>query len=96
VVFNAPGRALVPYGTVGVGGLSVYNRPALGIASDRAFVTGNVGGGVKWYSAGGRWGLRGDYRFMTVRSNRSASDFFGEDKRYANRVYGGVIIKAGR
>jgi len=96
VVFNAPGRRLVPYWTVGVGGLSVYSRPALGIARDRTFVTGNAGGGVKWYSAGGRWGLRGDYRFMAVRSNRRASDFFGEDKRYANRIYGGVVINAVR
>jgi opacity protein-like surface antigen len=86
--------AVVPYVTGGVGGMSVFERAALGIADTETFFTGNVGGGVKWYT--GRWGLRGDYRFMIVRSKEDAPDFFGQETRYGHRVYGGVILNVGR
>jgi hypothetical protein len=59
------------------------------------FLTGNVGGGVEWFS-NGRWGLRGDYRFIAVRSKDDAPSFFGQDTRYGHRVYGGVVINAVR
>jgi hypothetical protein len=58
------------------------------------FLTGNVGGGVKWYAPNGIWGLRGHYRFMATRSKDDAPDFFGQDSRYGHRVYGAVIINA--
>jgi len=96
VVINASGRSVVPYATAGVGGLTVYSRPALGIANTDTFLTGNVGGGAKWFAGNGRWGLRGDYRFLTVKSNNTASEFFGLTNRYANRIYGAVIINAVR
>jgi hypothetical protein len=54
-----------------------------------------VGGGVKWY-ANNRWGLRADYRFISVQSTDTAPAFFGQNLRYGHRVYGGVIINAGR
>jgi hypothetical protein len=54
-----PNRSsVVPYIAGGVGGLSIFDNAALGLAATRTFLTGNVGGGVKWYA--GSWGLRVD------------------------------------
>lgn len=86
--------AFVPYATAGVGGLTTFSRASLGIARNDTSLTGDVGGGVKWYAANGRWGLRGDYRFIAVRASSDATPFFGEDTRYGHRVYGAVIINA--
>jgi len=95
VVFNAVNRSsLVPYATGGLGGLTLFDKEALGITDTETFLTGNVGGGVKWFK--GRWGLRGDYRFITVRSKDDAPAFFGRETRYGHRIYGGVLINAGR
>ena len=90
------GHAVVPYATGGVGGLTMFERPALGILSDETFLTGNVGGGIKWYAPNNRWGLRGDYRFVGSRSKDDAPVFFGRDSRYAHRVYAAVIINTVR
>ena len=91
VIVSAPNRSsVVPYVTGGVGGLSIFDKPALAIADTKTFLTGNVGGGLKWYA--GRWGLRGDYRFVAVRSQEDAPDFFGKETRYGHRVYGGVLL----
>ena len=57
-------------------------------------LTGNVGGGVKWYAPDSRWGLRADYRFIATQSKDTAPAFFGQDTRYGHRVYGAVIINA--
>jgi peptidoglycan-associated lipoprotein len=89
------GHALVPYATGGIGGMTMFERPRLGVLSDETFLTGNVGGGVKWYAANKRWGLRGDYRFAATQSKDDAPEFFGRDRRYAHRVYAGVIIGTG-
>ncbi len=95
LVVSAPnGSSVVPYVTGGAGGLSVFERTGLGIDDTETFLTGNVGGGVKWYA--GRWGLRGDYRFVVVRSKDDAPDFFGQETRYGHRVYGGVMLNIGR
>jgi opacity protein-like surface antigen len=95
VVVAAPTHtSVVPYATAGIGGLTLFDRPALGIIGDETFLTGNVGGGLKWYASNGRWGLRGDYRFLAVRSNDDAPAFFGQETRYGHRVYGAVIINA--
>jgi hypothetical protein len=95
VVVSAPTRsAVVPYVTGGIGGLSVFERATLGINDTTTFLTGNVGAGVKWYS--GRWGLRGDYRFIAVQSNDTAPEFFGRDTRYGHRVYGAVVLNVAR
>ena len=91
IVFSAANRSsVVPYVTGGVGGLSLFEKASLGINQTETFLTGNVGGGVKWYA--GRWGLRGDYRFIGVQSKDTAPGFFGQETRYGHRVYGGVIL----
>jgi opacity protein-like surface antigen len=87
--------SVVPYVTGGVGGLTLLKAAGLGINEMTTFLTGSAGGGVKWY-ANNRWGLRADYRFISVQSKDTAPAFFGQDLRYGHRVYGGVIINAGR
>jgi len=90
-VFSLPTHsAFVPYATAGIGGLTVFDRAELGIGSTTSFLTGNVGGGLKWYA--GRWGLRADYRFIGVKSKSDAPTFFGQENRYGHRVYGGLIL----
>jgi len=96
VVSAATHTSAVPYVTGGVGGLTMFERPGLGINDTTTLLTGNVGGGVKWYAPNGRWGLRGDYRFVAVRSDTSAPAFFGQENRFGHRVYGAVIINAVR
>jgi len=97
VVVSAPTHtSVVPYVTGGVGGLTMFERASLGINDTGTFLTGNVGGGVKWYASNGRWGLRGDYRFTAVRDKDDAPSFFGRDTRYGHRVYGGLIINVVR
>jgi len=97
VVLSLPTHSsFVPYVTGGVGGLTMFEKAGLGINSAETFLTGNAGGGVKWYAPSGRWGLRGDYRFMATRSKDDAPAFFGQDTRYGHRVYGAVIITAVR
>lgn len=90
VVSAANRTSVVPYVTGGVGGLSLFEKASLGINETETFLTGNVGGGVKWYA--GRWGLRGDYRFVGVQSKDDAPAFFGREPRYGHRVYGAVIV----
>ncbi len=94
VIVNAARGPVVPYATAGVGALSLFERSGLGINDTETFLTTNVGGGLKWYS--GRWGLRGDYRFIAVRSKDDAPAFFGQETRYGHRVYGGVILNVVR
>jgi hypothetical protein len=97
LVVSAPDvRAIVPYATAGIGGLTLFEKASLGVDQSETFLTANAGGGVKWYAPHGRWGLRGDYRFITVQSKDDAPSFFGRETRYGHRVYGGVIINAGR
>lgn len=86
----------VIYGAGGIGGLTMFERADVGVTSDKTFLIGNAGGGVKWYAPNSRWGLRGDYRFMFTRSNNDAPAFFGQDSRYIHRVYGGLIINTSR
>jgi hypothetical protein len=90
LIVSAGRGSVVPYATAGVGGLSLLKKEALGVNDTTTFLTSNVGGGVKWYA--GRWGLRGDYRFIAVRSQDDAPAFFGQETRYGHRVYGGVIL----
>ena len=91
VVVSVPTRhSIEPYVTGGVGGLTLYDKPALGITESDTFFTGNVGGGVKWFN--GRWGVRADYRFTAVKSKTDAPAFFGQETRYGHRVYGGLLI----
>jgi hypothetical protein len=94
LVVSAGRGSVVPYATAGLGGLSLFERAEVGINDTTTFLTGNVGGGVKWYA--GRWGLRGDYRFIAVQSKEDAPAFFGPETRYGHRVYGGVILNVVR
>jgi len=95
LVVSAPNRSsVVPYVTGGIGGASVFQKESLGILDTQTFLTSNVGGGVNWYA--GRWGLRGDYRFIALKSKDDAPAFFGQETRYGHRVYGGVLLNAGR
>ena len=96
VVVSASGRSVVPFATAGVGGLTLFERAALEVNRSETFLVGNVGGGLKWYAPNGRWGLRGDYRFIAVQSKDDAPAFFGQDNRYGHRVYAGVVINAMR
>jgi len=94
VVVSAPtGTSVVPYVAGGVGGMTLFERRVLTVDANETFLTGNVGGGVSWYA--GRWGLRGDYRFIAVRSRDEAPSFFGREHRYGHRLYGGVLVKIG-
>ena len=95
LVVSAPNKtSVVPYVTGGIGGLSLFEKASLGIADRQTFLTSNVGGGVSWYA--GRWGLRGDYRFIALKSKEDAPAFFGQETRYGHRVYGGVLLNVGR
>ena len=94
VIVHAARGSVVPYVTGGIGGQTLFERALLGIDNTETFFTGNVGGGVKWYS--GRWGLRGDYRFIAVQGKDDAPAFWGQDTRYGHRVYGGVILNVVR
>src|SRR6476660_7568227 len=91
VVVSAANRSsVVPYVTGGIGGLSLFEKAGLGINNTETFLTGNVGGGVKWYA--GRWGLRGDYRFIGAQSKDDAPAFFGEETRYGHRISAALIL----
>jgi hypothetical protein len=91
IVLSAANRTpVVPYLTGGIGGLTLLETSGLGIDQAETFLTGNVGGGLKWYA--GRWGLRADYRFVGVQSKDDAPRFFGQVTRYGHRVYAGVIL----
>jgi hypothetical protein len=87
-------RALAPYVTGGIGGLTVFERLAVGISDTETFFTGNFGGGLKYYF--GRWGVRGDYRAIAIRSKDDASAFFGsDDTRWGHRVTGAFLLNLG-
>jgi Outer membrane protein beta-barrel domain len=95
LVISAPNRsAVVPYLTGGVGGQTLFERKVLTVNDSTTFLTGNVGGGISWYA--GRWGLRGDYRFIAVQSKDDAPAFFGRETRYGHRVYAGVLLNVAR
>ena len=96
VVVNPRGsdRSLVPYATAGIGGLTMCSCGevgALGITTHETYLTGNVGGGLKWFSTR-HFGLRGDYRLFTVKNKDTAPLFFGNETRYGHRVQGGMIF----
>lgn len=96
VVSATTGHSVVPFVTGGVGGLTMFERAELGVNDMQTFLTGNAGGGIKWYAPNSRWGLRADYRFTAVQSKNDAPAFFGQDTRYGHRVYVGVLINAVR
>ncbi|MBI4484387.1 MAG: outer membrane beta-barrel protein [Acidobacteria bacterium] len=87
-------RQFVPYVTGGLGGLTMFDDDEVGVNDDETFFTGNVGAGAKYYF--GRWGVRGDYRFIAIDSKEDAPAFFGRaDTRYGHRIYGGLLFGFG-
>jgi hypothetical protein len=96
VVSAANRSSVVPYVAGGVGGLTLFDESTLGVNDRTTFLTGNVGGGLKWFNSKARWGVRGDYRFFAVQSNDKAPAFIGQEVRYGHRVYGAVLINVGR
>jgi hypothetical protein len=87
-------RTWVPYATGGLGGLTLSRHrgaPDLGITAYKSYLTGNMGGGLKWFGTN-HIGLRADYRFFIVGNNDSAPLFFGNETRYGHRVQGGLIF----
>ena len=97
VVVNPAGsdRPLVPYATAGLGGLTLCPcgdaRDTLGITTYKTYLTGNVGGGLKYFATP-HVGFRGDYRLFVVRNNSTAPLFFGNETRYGHRVQGGLVF----
>ena len=95
LVLSAPNKtSIVPYVTGGAGGLTMFERSGLIAGDARTFIMGNVGAGVSWYA--GRWGLRGDYRFVAVQSKDDAPLFFGREERFGHRIYAGVLLNVAR
>ena len=95
LVLSAANRtSIVPYVTGGVGGMTMFERSDLMPGDAETFFTANVGAGVSWYA--GRWGLRGDYRFLAVQSKDDAPAFFGREDRYGHRIYGAVLLNLAR
>ena len=80
----------------GIGGLTMtdyYARDveALGVTKNETFLTGNVGGGLKWFATR-HIGLRADYRMLMVKSKDNAPAFFGQENRCGHRIYGGLLF----
>jgi hypothetical protein len=91
----APKATVQPYLAVGVGQMRLFTTDSLGINEPETVETANAGGGVKVMF--GRWGLRGDYRFVGMSSTaQAASGFFGSDVRHAHRMSVGFIVSPGR
>lgn len=84
-------RGFVPYVTAGIGGLTLFSRPALSVDDTLTFLTGNVGGGAKYYLSE-RWGVRADYRLLGTRGQNDAPALFGRDSRYGHRVSAGIVF----
>jgi len=91
----APHATFQPYLAVGVGQTRMFSDASLGIGQAENLETANAGGGVKIMF--GRWGLRGDYRFVGMSSTAAiASAFFGSDVRHAHRISVGFVVSPGR
>jgi len=84
-------RPFVPYGTVGIGGLTMSPKleaERLGITNYETFLTSNYGGGIKWFSTQ-HFGVRADYRMFMIDGKDTAPAFFGTATRYGHRVQAG-------
>ena len=87
-------RRLVPYGSAGLGALTLLDIKEvanLGITTRTTFLTPTAGGGLKWF-ASRHWGVRADYRFFMVKNRDDAPAFFGQQNRYGHRLYGGLLL----
>jgi hypothetical protein len=87
-------RLVVPYVVGGLGGLTLLSDSAvrnLGVIANETYLSGNIGGGVKWFATR-HIGLSGDARFIAVK-NRDEAPFFGQqNNRYGVRFHGGLVL----
>jgi hypothetical protein len=96
LVYNpfASNRPLVPYLTVGAGGLTTFEVPAgstFGLAGDTTYLTASGGGGLRWFPVR-HWGVRGDYRMLHIRNGGRATAPGSRVVRSAHRVYGALVL----
>jgi hypothetical protein len=80
-------RALVPYATAGLGGLTLSRHrgaPDVGISAYKNYLTGNLGGGLKYFVAR-MSGSAGTMVFI-VGDNKTAPAFSAQRTRYGHRV----------
>ena len=63
----------------------------LGITSNETYLTGNVGGGVKWFATP-HMGVRGDLRLFMVGSKDTRTFLSEDENRYGVRLYGGFLF----
>jgi Outer membrane protein beta-barrel domain len=87
-------RTIAPYVAVGGGGLTLLtnaNVTNLGIIKNETYLTGNAGGGLKWYATP-HIGVRGDFRLFIVKSKDEAPFFNTTWNQYGARVYGGLLL----
>jgi opacity protein-like surface antigen len=85
----------VPYVIAGAGGLTLTERPELGVTKSATFFTLNAGVGAK-FNVTAYWGIRIEYRFIAVVSNDGAPEFFGRDNRFGHRLAAGITFGGGR
>ena len=88
-------QSIAPYITGGLGGLTLYKTNGVsqfGFTSNPTFLTGNAGGGVKWYRTR-NWGLQADYRWLAVKGKADAPVFFGlNHNRFGHRFAWTILL----
>ncbi len=97
LIYNplASDRPIVPYVSVGAGGLTTFDLAAtshFGLAGNTTYPTVSVGGGIRWFPIR-HWGFRGDYRYMGI--GHAAPAAAVPDTRVvrsAQRVYGALVL----
>ena len=96
LVYNPGGRdrAVVPYAEAGLGALTVLSAPDtvnFGLSANSTHATANFGGGIRWFPIA-HWGVRGDYRYMTIRGADAPARVGQQEVRSAHRLYGAVVL----
>jgi hypothetical protein len=72
--------------------MNTSDTAAIGVTKNVNYLTGNIGGGLKWFAAR-HWGVRGDYRLLVVRDTTKAPAFFSRDElRYGHRIHSGLLF----
>jgi opacity protein-like surface antigen len=88
-------RTMVPYVVAGAGGLTLVERPSLGVTSNPTFLTLSAGVGIK-FNVTEHWGIRTEYRYLAVVARDGAPDFFGHEHRIGHRLAAGLTFGGGR
>jgi hypothetical protein len=91
-------RLIAGYVTGGGGLLTLVERDStkqFGLTEPESFFAANVGGGLKVLRGGtglSKWGMRIDYRLLSVGSKDDAAAFFAKSKRrVGHRIYAGFL-----